>query len=200
MPLTKRQKAVLTFLQDYLRERGYSPTLEEIADHFGLASLNGVYKHLKALEERGFIRRLSNQARSIQLLEDTVPDRCLLPILGRVAAGGPIEAVPDTEQIEVPESFLTRGPNFVLRVTGDSMIEEQIRDGDLIVVEERRTAHNGETVVALLDGESVTLKKFYREGEQVRLQPANAALPPIVVSADRVLVQGVVTGVLRRYK
>ncbi len=199
MSLTKRQKAIFTFVRDYLRENGYSPTLEEIATHFRLASLNGVYKHLKALEERGFIRRLSNQARSIQVLDTPARDRFALPVLGAVAAGQPIEAVADTEEIVVPESFLTRGRNFVLRVSGDSMIDEHIQDGDLIVVEERATAHNGETIVALVDGENVTLKKFYQEGDRIRLQPANPALEPLVISADRVRIQGIVTGVLRKY-
>ncbi len=199
MPLTKRQKAILNYLQDYLLQNEYAPTLEEIAGHFGLASLNGVYKHLKALEERGFIRRLSNQARSIQILESGSSNRFALPVLGTVAAGQPIEAVSDNEEIVVPESFLTRGRNFVLRVSGDSMIDEHIQDGDLIVVAEQPTASDGQMVVALVDGENVTLKKFYREGDQVRLQPANPALEPLYYSTDRIVIQGIVTGVLRRY-
>ncbi len=199
MPLTKRQKAIFTFLRDYLDRHGYSPTLEEIAEHFGLASLNGVYKHLKALEERGFIRRLSNQARSIQLLDGAGSRRSALPLLGVVAAGQPIEAVADSEEIAVPESFLTRGSNFVLRVSGESMIDEHIQDGDLIVLEQRDTARNGEMVVALVDGEEVTLKRFYREGDRIRLQPANPTLDPIYLEPDRVRIQGVVTGVMRKY-
>ncbi len=199
MPLTKRQKAIFTFLRDYLDRHGYSPTLEEIAEHFGLASLNGVYKHLKALEERGFIRRLSNQARSIQLLDGAGSRRSALPLLGVVAAGQPIEAVADSEEIAVPESFLTRGSNFVLRVSGESMIDEHIQDGDLIVLEQRDTARNGDMVVALVDGEEVTLKRFYREGDRIRLQPANPTLDPIYLEPDRVRIQGVVTGVMRKY-
>ncbi len=199
MPLTKRQKAIFTFLRDYLDRHGYSPSLEEIAEHFGLASLNGVYKHLKALEERGFIRRLSNQARSIQLLDGAGSRRSALPLLGVVAAGQPIEAVADSEEIAVPESFLTRGSNFVLRVSGESMIDEHIQDGDLIVLEQRDTARNGDMVVALVDGEEVTLKRFYREGDRIRLQPANPTLDPIYLEPDRVRIQGVVTGVMRKY-
>ncbi len=200
MPLTKRQSLILSFIREYLEEHEYAPTLEEIAHHFGLASLNGVYKHLTALEERGFIRRLSNQARSIQLLETTVPDRCYLPLLGTVAAGQPIEAVSDPEEISVPESFLTRGKNYVLRVSGDSMIDEHIQDGDLVVVEERATAHNGEMVVALVDEDSVTLKKYFREADgMIRLQPANPNLQPIYLSEDRLRIQGCVIGVMRRY-
>lgn len=200
MPLTKRQSHILKFIRDYLEENDYAPTLEEIAHHFGLASLNGVYKHLTALEERGFIRRLSNQARSIQLLETARPDRCSLPLLGTVAAGQPIEAVQEQEEISVPESFLTRGKNYVLRVSGDSMIDEHIQDGDLVVVEERSTAYNGEMVVALVDDDSVTLKKYFREADgMIRLQPANPSLQPIYLSEDRLRIQGCVVGVMRRY-
>ena len=201
MPLTRRQKEILTFLSTYLRENGYSPSMEEIATHFKMASLNGVYKHLKALQERGFISRLSNQARSIQILNPQEGHRASpeLPLVGTVAAGQPIEAISDLEYVSVPDSFLTRGRNFCLRVEGDSMIEEHIQDGDLIVVEEHSTAHNGQMVVALVDDEKVTLKKFFREGGDIRLQPANAELDPIVVSEERVQVQGIVVGVMRRY-
>ncbi len=200
MPLTKRQRLILNFIREYLGENDYAPTLEEIAHHFGMASLNGVYKHLTALEERGFIRRLSNQARSIQLLETALPDRCCLPLLGTVAAGQPLEVVSDPEEISVPESFLTRGKNYVLRVSGDSMIDEHIQDGDLVVVEERATAHNGDMVVALVDDDSVTLKKYFREPDgMVRLQPANPNLRPIYLSEDRLRIQGCVIGVMRRY-
>ena len=201
MPLTKRQRQILTYVTAYLRQNGYSPSMEEIAVHFKMASLNGVYKHLKSLEERGFISRLANQARSIQVLEPEIREQSSaeLPLMGRIAAGQPIEAISDLETVSVPDSFLTRGRNFVLRVEGDSMIEEHIQDGDLIVLEERSTAHNGQMVVALVDGESVTLKKFFREGDNIRLQPANQKLDPIVVSEDRVQIQGIVVGVMRKY-
>ncbi len=200
MPLTKRQSQILGFIREYLQEHDYSPTLEEIGSHFGLASLNGVYKHLQALEERGFIRRLANQARSIQLLHGDRSSQPTLPLWGTVAAGQPIEAVSDREEIAVPESFLTRGRNYVLRVSGDSMIDEHIQDGDLVVVEERVDAHNGEMVVALVDEDSVTLKKFFREKSgMIRLQPANPAMQPIFVTEDRLRIQGVVIGVMRRY-
>ncbi|MGH9340732.1 MAG: transcriptional repressor LexA [Acidobacteriota bacterium] len=198
MSLTKRQKEILGFIQEFLNTRGYSPTLEEIAAHFNLASLNGVHKHLTALEERGHIRRLS-KARSIQVLETGAGGRAVLPLLGYVAAGQPVEAIANTEEISVPEGFLTRGQNYVLRVRGDSMIDEHIQDGDYVVVEQRDTAHNGEMVIALIDGESTTLKKFYREEGQIRLQPANPALEPIFISEDRLRVQGVVIGIMRHY-
>lgn len=198
MAVTQRQKEIYEFIRDYLEQYGYSPSLVEIGRHFGIGSLNAVYKHLKALEERGLIRRLSNQARSIQALapEGGSPT---LPLLGYVAAGCPVEAVSNPEEISVPGSFLTRGRNYVLRVQGDSMIQEHIRDGDYVIVEERDHAQNGEMVVALVDGENVTLKRYYREGPEIRLQPANPALEPLLLREDRVRIQGVVVGMMRKY-
>ncbi len=199
MPLTKRQKEILTFLREYLKERGYSPSLAEIARYFGIASLNAIYKHLKVLEEKGFIKRLSNRARSIRIVEQEVAAEHMVPLLGSIAAGHPIEAVANPEEIPVPESLLTKGNNYVLRVEGNSMIEESIRDGDLIIVERRDFATNGETVVALIDGQEATLKKLYREDGRVRLQPANPTLFPIFVEEDRLRIQGVVVGLMRKY-
>ncbi len=198
MSMTRRQQEILAFVKDFLSRHGYSPTLEEIARHFGISSLNGVYKHLKSLEQRGLIRRLSNQARSIQVIERT-RTAATLPLLGRVAAGRPLEAVTAPEEICVPETFLTGKSNYVLRVNGDSMIEEQIRDGDYVVMEQREQANNGEIVIALVDGENATLKKYYREGRQIRLQPANESIAPILVDESRVRVQGVVVGLMRKY-
>ncbi|HUV13497.1 MAG TPA: transcriptional repressor LexA [Acidobacteriota bacterium] len=199
MPLTKRQNEIFAFLSGYLKERGYSPSLDEIAKHFGIASLNAVYKHLNVLEEKGFIKRLANRARSIQVIEQGVVAEQMVPLLGVIAAGYPIEAVANSEEIPVPESLLTKGSNYVLRVEGNSMIEESIRDGDLIVVEQRDFATNGETVVALIDGQEATLKKLYREEGRVRLQPANPTLFPIFVEEDRLRIQGVVVGLMRKY-
>jgi len=200
MPLTKRQKQILTYLEEFLTSKEYSPTLEEIANHFGMASLNGVYKHLKVLEERGFIKRLSNRARSIQILQREQPFQSpSLPLLGYVAAGNPIEAVVHSDEVSVPEMFLTPGTNYVLRVEGDSMVDQHIEDGDLIVVEQRDHAQNGETVVALVDGEDATLKRYYREGSQIRLQPANDKMSPILVDESRLKIQGIVVGLMRKY-
>ena len=199
MPLTRRQKEILDYVREYLERQGYSPTLEEIADHFDLASLNGVYKHLRALQARGFIRRLTNQARSIQLLNPEASSPTTLPLLGYVTAGKPVEAVVNVEEISVPESFLTRKRNYVLRVRGDSMIDEHIQDGDFVIIEEREGARDGEMVIALIDGENATLKKFYREHETIRLQPAHPTLEPIWVKEDRIKIQGVVVGIMRKY-
>jgi len=201
LPLTRKQKAVFDFIDAYLAANGYSPTLEEIGAHFGMASLNAVHKHITTLEQKGFIRRMTNRARSIQLVPSLVETEraARIPMLGRIAAGRPIEAVENREEIEVPEALLTRGSNFVLQVEGDSMIDEQIKDGDLIIVEQRSTARDGETVVALIDGDRATLKKFYAEGDQIRLQPANPFLKPIYVDPTRLQIQGVVVGLMRRY-
>jgi len=202
MPLTKRQKEILDFLESFLDDNGYPPSFEEIARHFGYTSLATVHEHLENLRQKGYIRKSYNASRSIELVgEGPKASAVELPLLGRVAAGAPIEAIEDDETIAVPEDLLARGGrHYVLRVKGDSMIEEQIRDGDYVVVNARNTAQTGEMVVALVHGESATVKKFYREGDgRVRLQPANTAMPPMFFRSHEVLVQGIVVGVIRRY-
>lgn len=201
MHLTRRQKEILDYLARHIQKRGYAPTIEEIGDHFGLSSLATVHKHLTNLQAKGLIKRTMNRSRALELVPTEVSVRAVeLPLLGRVAAGIPIEAVQATETIWVPEDMVGRLDTYVLQVKGDSMIEEQIRDGDYVIVENRVTARDGEMVIALLDGERATLKKLYRErGGMVRLQPANAALEPIFVKENSVSVQGVVIGVLRKY-
>lgn len=201
MYLTRRQKEILEYLNDFINRQGYAPTIEEIAEHFSLRSLATVHKHLTNLQEKGLIRRAWNRSRALELVPTEVKVHAVeLPLLGRVAAGSPIEAIDASETIFVPEDMIGRKETYVLQVKGDSMIEEQIRDGDYVIVENRTTADDGEMVIALLDGENVTLKKLYREGHgQVRLQPANARLKPLVVDQDRLQIQGVVIGVLRKY-
>ena len=201
MKLTKRQKQILDFLSEFIEHNGYSPSMEEIAEHFHFASLNAVFKHLEALERRGHLHRDSNRARSIQLASNKEAGVQSLPLFGYVAAGKPIEAVTSPESLQIPEYFLPRRSRyFVLRVKGESMIDEHIQDGDYVVVESRETADPGETVVALIDGETVTLKKYYSEGTQVRLQPANETLAPILLDGARVKIQGVVVSVMRKYQ
>jgi len=201
MHLTRRQKEILDFLGRHIERKGYAPTIEEIGEHFGLSSLATVHKHLTNLQEKGLIKRAWNRSRALELVPTQVSVRAVeLPLLGRVAAGTPIEAVQSTETIFVPEDMVGRKSTYVLQVKGDSMIEEQIRDGDYVIVEDRTTARDGEMVIALLDGENVTLKKLYREGGgKVRLQPANSRMKPLFVDQDAVRVQGVVIGVLRKY-
>jgi repressor LexA len=199
MNLTKRQKEILDYITEFIDSEGYSPSMEEIAARFEFASLNAVYKHLEALSARGVLRRDPNRARSIELSGA----RCGvqgIPLYGYVAAGRPIEAVANSETVNIPDEFLTgKGPHYILRVQGESMIEEHIADGDFVIVESRKDARNGEVVVALVDSENVTLKRLYREDGRVRLQPANAAMPPIFLDPDRVAIQGVVVGVMRKY-
>ena len=201
MHVTRRQKEILDFLGRHIERKGYAPTIEEIGEHFGLTSLATVHKHLTNLQEKGLIKREWNRSRALELVPTEVKVQAVeLPLLGRVAAGSPIEVITGTETIFVPEDMVGRKETYVLQVKGDSMIDEQIRDGDYVIVESRKTARDGEMVIALLEGEKATLKKMYREGGgKVRLQPANARLKPIFVDQDDLQVQGVVIGVLRRY-
>ena len=201
MHLTRRQKEILDFLARHIERKGYAPTIEEIGEHFGLSSLATVHKHLTNLQQKGLIKREWNRSRALELVPADVKVRAVeLPLLGRVAAGTPIEAVSGSETIFVPEDMVGRRDTYVLQVKGDSMIDEHIRDGDYVIVESRKSARDGEMVIALLEGERVTLKKLYREkGGRVRLQPANARLKPMYVDGDALRVQGVVIGVLRKY-
>jgi repressor LexA len=202
MPLTKRQKEILDFLEEFLSENGYPPSFEEIARHFGYTSLATVHEHLENLKQKGYIRKSYNASRSIELVPTGLKVAAIeLPLLGQVAAGAPIEAIQEQETIAVPEDFLARGgQHYVLRVRGDSMIDEQIRDGDYVIVNSRNTATNGEMVVALVHGDSATVKKFYRERDgRVRLQPANPSMSAMYFPSHDVTVQGIVVGVIRRY-
>ncbi|MEO8601725.1 MAG: transcriptional repressor LexA [bacterium] len=200
MVLTKRQKELFDYLEGYIAEYGYAPTLEEIRGRFNLNSLATVHKHLTNLEQRGAIRRTWNHSRAIELVQQNQAAAALqLPLLGRVAAGQPIEAIEAAEYITVPEEFVRRQNTFVLKVVGSSMINDGILDGDFIVVEQRRTADNGETVVAVIDG-NATVKRFYRDAPgRIRLQPANDAMPPLLVTDAECELRGVVVAVLRKY-
>jgi len=208
MALTKRQKQVLDCLVSFQNKKGYAPSYEEIAKGLDLASLATVHKHILTLERKGFIRRGYNQSRSIEVLQLPKPVReeiieraavTEIPLLGRIATGKPLESVEDRETISL--SDFTRSKNvFVLKVKGQSMVEDHILDGDFVVVEPTQVANNGEIVVALLHGEEATLKRFYREGAgRIRLQPANSEMEPIRVAANDVKIQGRVLGVLRKY-
>jgi len=200
LPLTKRQREILDYLNEFIQQHGYAPSLEEVGRRFGLSSLATVHKHLTNLQEKGFIKRTWNRSRSVELLQSRAAGRAVdLPLLGYVAAGAPIEAIATSETIAVPEALVGKRDTYVLRVRGESMIDEQIRDGDYVIVEDRKTAENGEMVIALLGNSDVTLKKFYRENGHIRLQPANPSMEALVVPADQVRVQGVVVGVMRKY-
>lgn len=199
MALTRRQKQLYDFIQEFIAHKGYSPSLEEIGQNFGLSSVATVHKHVTNLVRKGLLRRTWNQNRSLEVVrDDDAPRAVELPLLGRIAAGQPHEAVEDREAVTVPSWLVGSGRTYALKVEGDSMIEEQIRDGDYVIIEERRSAENGQIVVAMIHGDEATLKKFYRDGGTVRLQPANRRYEPILVPADRVEVRGVVRGVIRK--
>ena len=209
--LTRRQREIFDFISGFVEEQGYSPSLEEIAGAFGLSSVATVHKHVKHLVEKGYLRKAWNRSRSVEPVPAEPParevestDSLYLPILGTVAAGSPIEAIePDAasaEQLAIPAEMVRNPDNhYVLRVRGDSMIDDQICDGDMVVIEGRREARNGETVVALVDGAEATLKRFYRTGAQVKLVPANQTMSPMEFHASQVEVRGVVRGLIRQF-
>ena len=202
MHLTKRQRQIAEYIGEFISRRGYAPSIAEIGKRFGLSSFATVHKHLVNLQRKGAIRREPRRGRSIEL----VPAGELrlaaveLPLLGLIAAGKPIEALAVPETMAVPREFAGTGDTYVLRVRGDSMIDEGIRDGDYVVVERRATARSGETVVALIRGEEATLKTFRQEKGMVTLLPANPAVEPITVPAAEVAIQGVVVAVFRKYR
>jgi len=195
MFLTPKQLEIVNFIRSFRERHGYSPTLEEIGRHLGVSPIT-VFEHVGALEKKGAISRARHRARSIELIEARIESR-EFPLLGYIAAGKPIEAVETPETIDISEMMVGDKDCYVLRVRGDSMIDEHIRDGDYVIVENRKTARNGETVVALINGEEVTLKKFYKEKNRIRLQPANPKMKPIYVKD--VEIRGVVVGVVRKY-
>jgi len=207
MALTKRQKQVLDFIATFVDENGYCPSFEEIARGLQLASLATVHKHISVLETKSYLKRGFNQSRSLELtpkyLQEqrrTKPAATEIPMLGRIAAGVPIEGVEQREVLSFAD-FAGDGNTYALEVRGNSMIDDHICDGDMILLERVTQARDGDIVVALVKGSETTLKRFYREvGEMIRLQPANAALKPIFVPASDVQIQGRLLAVLRKYK
>ena len=200
MHLTKRQFDVLEFIRHFRERRGFSPTLEELGQHFGVSKVT-IHEHICALEKKGAVRRSKGEARAVEPVDEPaqIDGLAPMPLLGHIAAGQPIDAVEDRETIDLTDLLARDRECYVLRVRGSSMIDEQIRDGDFVIVERREAADDGETVVALLDGGEATLKKLYREEDRVRLQPANPEMRPIYADPDDVRIQGVVVGVLRKY-
>jgi repressor LexA len=206
MAITRRQHELYDFLSRFQQEKGYSPSFEEIKDAMGLSSLATVHKHVTNLEKKGLLTRDYNRSRSIDLVPPrgklkqsmAVNTGMVLPLVGRIAAGHPIEAVENPETISLAD-FVRSKEVFVLEVRGDSMQDEAILDGDYVLVEKSKTAHNGDIVVALIDSSDATLKRFFREGDNIRLQPSNATMKPIIVPAAAVEIQGRVIGVLRKY-
>jgi len=201
MKLTEKQKAFLGYISRYIEDWGRSPSFEEICSHFGFTSYNTVTTYLRTLERKGYIRlpRKKNQKRAIEVISPVETRRFEFPLLGRVAAGRPLEAVEEVDAIEVPPSMIGEGDHFVLQVKGDSMKEEGILDGDFIIVRKQPTAENGETVVALINNEA-TVKKYYRREEYVELRPAHTDMEPIIIREGDLWIEGRVMGVIRRYK
>jgi repressor LexA len=202
MNLTPRQVDVIVAIRNYRHLHGYSPTMQELADQLGTSKVT-IFEHVGALEKKRILRRDKHKARSLEICADCpLPDEdrsTKLPLLGNIAAGSPIEAVEQREEIDLESLFQSTRGVYVLRVRGESMIEDHLCDGDFVVIERREQARNGEQVVALLDSGEATLKRFYREGNKIRLQPANSTMEPRFVDADKCRVQGVVIGVLRTY-
>jgi len=201
MSLTKRQREILAYLVDYSDDKGYAPSFEEIAERFNYNSLATVHEHLSNLERKGCIKRRYNESRGIEILpSESFPRAIHLPLMGLVAAGLPIEAMTHQETIAVPDDFVRRsGNHYVLQVRGNSMVDDHICDGDFVVVNDRASCDNGETVIALIDGTSATVKRFYRERDgRIRLQPRNDTMDPIYVHENDVAIQGIVVGVMRR--
>jgi repressor LexA len=199
MNLTPRQHDIVQFIRVYTADHDYAPTMQEIANHLGV-SRPTVFEHIEALEARGALTRQRTISRAIELVPELALKGGKFRLVGRIAAGRPIEAIEDPEVLDVENLFRGRtGEVFALQVAGNSMIDEHIRDGDFVIVEKRDNAANGDTVVALIDGSEATLKKFYQELGRVRLQPANPTIEPLFLDAARVQVQGVVIGVLRKY-
>ncbi len=201
MAITSRQKKVLDFISRYIEVQDQAPTIAEIGKQFGMSSPASVHHILSVLEDEGMIRRIPNVSRGIEIIKEIPTDNeDEIPLLGVVAAGQPIEAILSYETVRVPRDMIGRERTFALRVRGDSMINEQIRDGDLIIIESRDTAENGQTVVALIDGSDATVKRFHQGRNHVRLEAANPSYEPIFVKpADRVRIQGIVIGVIRKY-
>jgi repressor LexA len=225
--LTRKQHELICFIEDRLSETGISPSFEEMKEALGLKSKSGVHRLISALEERGFLKRLPNRARALEVVRNpergertapVKPDNILafpprsapspafvandiveLPLHGRIAAGMPIEAFEDSAQLAVPAALLGPGDHYALEVSGDSMIEAGILDGDYALIQKADTAREGDIVVALVDGQDATLKYFHRDGRSIRLEPANATHEAQIYEANRVMVQGRLAGLLRRY-
>ena len=201
MKLTEKQRSFLGYISQYMEDWGKAPSFEEICAHFGFRSYNTVTTYLKLLERKGYIRlpREKNRKRAIEVVSPVETRRFEFPLLGRVAAGKPIEAVEDVDTMEVPPSMIGSGDYFVLQVKGDSMQDDGILEGDFLIVRKQPTAENGETVVALINNEA-TVKKYYKSKDHVELRPAHRGMAPIIVEEGDLRIEGKVMGVMRKYK
>ncbi|NKB89859.1 MAG: repressor LexA [Acidobacteria bacterium] len=200
MYLTKRQKETLDYIAGYVRDRGYAPTLEEIGEHFGLSSPATVYKHVQQLVSKGYLRKTRHQGRGLEIVEPDSRSSFAAPVLGQLLAGRPIEAVGTTETIEVPATFASSVPVFLLRVRGASLADESLAEGDLLIVEDRPGVRDGEVVLALLRGDVTAIGRYYRESSHVRLEPTVDGREPLYIPDGQIQVRGVITGAIRDYR
>ncbi len=200
MYLTKRQKEILDYIRDYLKAEGYAPTLEEIGAHFGLSSPATVYKHVQQLVQKGYVRKAKHQGRGIELVENDSARGVEIPLLGRIAGGRPLEAIRPAESVSLPSSFAAAGPLYALRVNGSSLSDELLLDGDVLVIEDRSIAADGDTVVLVLGDQLTAVGRFFRESGHVRLEPSHGGGEPLYVPESRVRVRGVIVGLLRHYR
>ena len=199
MYLTRRQKEILDYVNKHVDDNGYAPTLKEIGAWFGLSSPATVYNHIELLVQKGYLRKTPHQGRGIELVDGEPARTVEIPVLGQISAARLIQATTSGEIVNLPPDFVTRKAIYALRVRGNSMIDEQVCDNDLIIVEDRTTPENGEMVLALLEDKNVFLRKYYPEGQRVRLQPTNSAADAWLVDKEAVRVRGVVVGLMRRY-
>ena len=205
--LTHQQEKLLQFINNFQLKSNVTPSFDEMKDGLGLRSKSGIHRILSALEERGYIKKLNNRARAIEVLKFpnnktkySNNNSITIPILGKIAAGHPIEAITDnTNYIDIPQSLLGKGEYFLLEVEGDSMINAGIFDGDQVIIEKRNDAKNGEIVVALIDNNEATLKRIYKRGQQLALQPENPAFKTVIYGPDRVQIQGILKQLIRKY-
>lgn len=200
MYLTKRQKQILDYIASYLSERGYAPTLEEIGANFGLSSPATVYKHVQQLVRKGYLRKAKHQGRGLELVDVAAEQTIVAPLRGELRPGHPMSALESTETVNLPPGFSATSPVFVLEVRGDTMADELLTDGDLLVVEERTQARNGETVVAMLQEGRVTVGRYFRERGLVRIQRRGVSADPVFLPETQVEIHGVVVGMMRRYR
>lgn len=199
MYLTRRQKEILDYVNKHVDDNGYAPTLKEIGTWFGLSSPATVYNHIELLVQKGYLRKTPHQGRGIELVDGEPARTVEIPVLGQISAARLIQATTSGEIVNLPPDFVTRKAIYALRVRGNSMIDEQVCDNDLIIVEDRTTPEDGELVLALLEDKNVFLRKYYPEGQRVRLQPTNSAADAWLVDKEAVRVRGVVVGLMRRY-
>lgn len=200
MNLTPRQREILEYIRHYIQKCRVAPTVNEIRDHFRLNSTATVHKHLKALESRGVIHRSRQKARAIELLSSPMTSNFEIPLLGAIAAGQPIAALETPDTLAIPEDMLGHSETYALRVQGNSMIDDGINDGDYVIIESRSDARDGEIVVALIHDDEATIKRFFREGGRIRLQPSNSTMSPMIYSGSEIQIRGVVIGLIRKYK